>query len=187
MRIKIIKPTIITLHYKTRDKLERLKKEAEQDGEYRVAKRIHAVLLNSSGITAGKIANTLILSRSSVSKWLSEYKQYGLESLLESHRSGRPPLLSPQNKVTLSDIIDSGPVAYGYTGSVWMAKMVSNVIWQQFGVKYSEQHVRRILRDLGFSVQSPTRSLMMANPAAKEKWRQYTYPRLKKKLKKIME
>ena len=187
MRKKIIKPTIITLHYKTRDKLERLKKEAEQDGEYRVAKRIHAVLLNSSGITAGAIANTLILSRSSVSKRLSEYKQYGFEGLLESQRSGRPPLLSPQNKITLGDIIDSGPVAYGYTGSVWMAKMVSDVIWHQFGVKYSEQHVRRILRDLGFSVQSPTRSLMMANPEAKEKWRRYTYPKLKKKLKKITE
>ena len=37
---------IIKLHPKTREKLTFLKKEAEQSGEYRVAKRIHAVLLN---------------------------------------------------------------------------------------------------------------------------------------------
>lgn len=40
-------PRIIRLHRKTEQKLLSLKREAEQDGEYRVAKRIHAVLLSN--------------------------------------------------------------------------------------------------------------------------------------------
>ena len=40
-------PRILRLPSKTFQKLERLRREAEQDGAYRVAKRLHAVLLNS--------------------------------------------------------------------------------------------------------------------------------------------
>ena len=82
--------------------------------------------------------------------------------------------------MVLSDIIDSGPVAYGYLGGVWQAKMLSEVILRQFNIRYTEQHVRRLTRDLGFSIQSPTRFLALGDPLAKEKWRKYTYPLVKK-------
>ena len=54
----------LRLHSKTGNKLFRLKKEAEVDGEYRVAKRIHAVLLNHTGKTSGEIANLFETPRS---------------------------------------------------------------------------------------------------------------------------
>ncbi len=44
---------ILDLHPKTVKKLLRLKKEAESDGVYRVARRIHAVLLNHDLYTSG--------------------------------------------------------------------------------------------------------------------------------------
>ena len=43
----------LQLHHRTITKLIRDKKEAERDGAYRVAKRIHAVLLNDGGKTSG--------------------------------------------------------------------------------------------------------------------------------------
>jgi hypothetical protein len=61
-------PRIIKLHAKTRNKLITLKKEAEQAGEYRVAKRIHAVLLNDQEYTSTTIADMLNASRSKVSE-----------------------------------------------------------------------------------------------------------------------
>ena len=45
----------INLHYQKRYQLERHMKTAEQDGMYRVAKRIHAILLNAKGKTSGDI------------------------------------------------------------------------------------------------------------------------------------
>ena len=46
-------PRLLRLHPKTFRRLIRLSKEAEQEGAYRVAKRLQAVVLNSEGRTSG--------------------------------------------------------------------------------------------------------------------------------------
>jgi len=83
---------ILRLHYKTAEKLRRLRKEAEQDGAYRVAKRIHAVLLNNDGRTSGEIAEILDSSLSRVSQWSCGLRLSfgGLELLYDypCHRGG---------------------------------------------------------------------------------------------------
>ena len=172
---------MLRLHYRTHDRLRRLKKEAEADGAYRVAKRIHAVTLNHDGMSSSEIAEVLDAARSKVSQWLSDYEHYGFEALLEGQRSGRPEQLTEPQRVQLEDIIDSGPVSWGFLSGVWSAPMVARVISQEFGIDYSARHVRRLLHEWGFSVQRPRRKLKRANPAEQSRWRRYTYPRLKKK------
>jgi hypothetical protein len=44
-------PRLLWGHGKRIEKLLKLKKEAERDGAYRIAKRIHAVVLNMEGYT----------------------------------------------------------------------------------------------------------------------------------------
>lgn len=171
----------LRLYPKTEKKLLRLKREAEVDGVYRVAKRIHAVLLNHKGKTSGEIAGLFEAPRSCISQWLSNYESYGYEGLLEGHRSGRPPELNRQQKTELADIVDSGPVAYGFLSGVWTAVMIAHVIEQEFGIVYDPRHVRRILGELNFSVQRPKRLLAQADPEKQNRWRRYTYPNIKKK------
>lgn len=171
----------LSLHPKTADKLLRLKKEAEQDGEYRVARRLHATLLNDEGKTSGEIAHLLKSPRSRVSEWLSRYESHGIEGLLEGHRTGRPSDLSLKQKEALAGIVDSGPVAYGFVSGVWTAIMIAQVIQEEFDVLYDPRHVRRILSDLDFSLQRPKRVLAKADPIRQNRWRRYTYPLIKKK------
>lgn len=85
---------VLSLHPKTVAKLWTLKNEAEAEGEYRVARRIHAVLLNHDGFTSGQIVSLLKSPRSRVSEWLRNYEQHGYEGLLEGYRSGRELELS---------------------------------------------------------------------------------------------
>jgi transposase len=75
-----------------------LRQEAEREGASRVAKRLEAVILNAEGRTSGELAALLKAPRSRVSEWLKRYKQHGLKGLLEGHRSGRPPELSPEQR-----------------------------------------------------------------------------------------
>jgi len=171
----------LRLHHRTLDKLIRDKKKAEKEGAYRVSNRIHAVLLNHDGKTSGEIAPILKSPRSSVSEWLKKYEDYGYEGLLEGHRSGRPSGLSEDHKIILGDIMDSGPVAYGFTGGVWTSPMVAKVIQDEFEREYHPGHVRKILAQIGFSVQRPKRLLARADPQAQNKWTRYTYPIIKKK------
>jgi hypothetical protein len=49
---------LLRLYPSTYKRLVRLGKEAERDGAYRVAKRLHAVVLNSEGQTSGELAST---------------------------------------------------------------------------------------------------------------------------------
>jgi len=62
--------------------LVKLSKQALRDGAYRVATRLHAVVLNMEGKTAPQIANTLKVHRSKVSLWLHSWQQEGVEGLL---------------------------------------------------------------------------------------------------------
>ena len=172
---------ILRLHYKTTEKLRRLRKEAEQDGAYRVAKRIHAVLLNNDGRTSGEITEILDSPLSRVSQWLRDYEEQGYEGLLEGYRSGRIPKLSEEQKVFLGDIIDSGPVAYGFLSGVWNSTMITRVIEEEFNITYHPGHVRKLLYQLGFSVQRPKRLLAKADREKQDRWHRYTYPAIKKK------
>jgi len=172
---------ILHFHVQTYNKLRRLKKEAEAEGSYRVAKRLHAVTLNHDGLTSGEIADLLDAPRSKVSQWLSDYEHLGYEALLEGQRSGRPDQLTQTQQVHLEDIIDSGPTSWGFLSGVWSAPMVARIISEEFGIDYTARHVRRLLHGWGYSVQRPRRKLMRANPREQNRWRRYTYPSLKKK------
>jgi transposase len=162
-------------------KLLNLKKEAEKCGEAKVAKRIHAVLLNNENYTSPTIAKLLHAPRSKVSYWLKNYEAHGYESLLEGHRSGRPPSLNEEQKIELEDIIDSGPIAYGFTSGVWTSIMISDVVSEEFGIHFHPGHTRKILKQLGYSMQKPKRVLARADEEQKMKWKRYIYPNIKKK------
>ena len=173
---------MLKLHHNTIKKLLKLKKEAEQDSEYRVATRIHAVLLNHDGYSSGDIATLLKSPRSKISECLKKYSTLGFESLLEGQRSGRPQLLTKEQEEMLCDIIDSGPVAYGFLTGVWTSPIIKKVIENEFSISYHVGHVRKILYNLNYSVQRPKRVLANADPEKQNKWRRYTYPNIKKNL-----
>ena len=105
----------------------------------------------------------------------------GVEGLLEGYRSGRPARLSAAQHRRLGDILDSGPVAYGLDTGIWTSPMIAWVVEEEFGVVYHPGHVRKLLHDLGFSVQRPRRVLARADRHQQDRWHRYLYPRLKKK------
>ena len=174
-------PRVLRLHPKTYQRLIGLRREAERDGAYRVAKRMQAVVLNSEGRTSGELAEILKAPRSRVSEWLSRYEAHGVEGLLEGYRPGRPPMLAERQRKQLGDILDSGPVAYGLDSGVWTSPMIAWVIEEEFGVQYHPGHVRKLLHSLGYSVQRPRRRLARANAWEQDRWHRHTYPNLKKK------
>ena len=176
-----MQPRLIELHHRTKNKLKLIMREAASDGADRVAQRIHAVLLNSEEHTSGKISEILNVSRSKVSEWLKIYDEQGFEGLKEGERSGRPSQLTDFQKIVLCDIIDSGPIAFGYSSGIWTSKRIAQAILEEFGVEYHEGHVRKLLYDFGFSVQSPKRVLALADKEKQAKWVSKTYPQIKKK------
>src|SRR5881397_1044168 len=141
----------------------------------------YAVLLNMEGRTGPSIASLLKVHRANVSIWLRNWQRYGMDGLLEGHRSGRPHGLTAKQRYHLCEILDSGPISYCFMSGVWTSVMITSVITEEFGVSYHPGHVRKLLQELGFSVQRPKRLLAQADKAQQHRWQRYTYPNLKKK------
>ncbi len=112
---------------------------------------------------------------------MAHYQAHGVEGLLEGCRSGRPARLTGAQHRRLGAILDSGPVAYGLDAGIWTSPRIARVIADEFGVSYHPGHVRKLLHDLGFSVQRPRRVLARADLRQQDRWHRSIYPRLKKK------
>lgn len=156
------------------------RRQAQADKAPRVVLRIQGILLSLDGYSTGEIARRLRVHRSGVPVWIKHWNRYGEEGLWEGHRSGRPPLLTARQRERLSDILDSGPVAYGLETGIWSSPSVAEVIREEFDCSYHPGHVRKLLRQMGYSVQRPTTCLVQADLKQKRKWVRYTYPNLKK-------
>jgi transposase len=165
---------------RTVNKLILLRKKADQIYQYRVSKRLHAIILSIENNTSGDIANILKVNRTNVSVWINNWNAYGADGLLEGYRSGRKNQLNESDKERLYDILESGPVAYGLNTGVWTSKIITQIIEEEFGIGFHSGHVRKILKKIGFSVQRPTYKLVNAEIKEKNKWIRYTYPNLKK-------
>lgn len=163
-------------------RLKRLRQEAQTDKAPRVALRLAAVMLSVQGQTSGQIAQGLQVDRTRVHAWIGAWNHYGADGLLEGHRSGRPAELDALQREQLADIMESGPVAYGLNTGVWTSPLITQIIQDEFGVGYHPGHVRRLLRQLGFSVQRPKTRLVQADPKKQNRWIRYTHPNLKKTL-----
>jgi transposase len=172
---------------RTLNKLIKLRKEAQQDGEYRVANRLHAIIMSLEGNSSGKISNILKVNRTRIPVWINSWNEHGENGLLEGYRSGRKTMMDTSMIETLQDIIESGPIAYGLDTGIWNSIIICKIIEDEFGVEYHPGHVRKILKKLGFSVQRPTVQLINAERKPANKWIRYTYPNFKKKRKAKME
>ena len=164
-----------------REKVLRLRREAEIDGARRVARRLHAIQLNLAGPSSPEIARGLSVHRANVSVWLRHWPDEGLEGRLEGQRAGRPASLDASPRGRLSAMVRAGSLDYGFRSGVWTAPMIGEVIRQEFGVRDHPGHVRQLLSGLGFSVPRPKKLLARADPKAQRRWIRYPYPRLEKK------
>ena len=165
---------------RTISRLLTLRKFAQADKAPRVALRVQGILMSLEGHSTGEIARTLKVHRSGVPVWIDHWNKYGEEGLFEGHRRGRPSELDASQREQLTDILDSGPVAHGLDTGIWTSPLVAQVIREEFDRSYHPGHVRRLLRQLGYSVQRPTTRLAQADMGQKRKWTRYTYPNLKK-------
>lgn len=165
---------------RTVKRLLTLRRQAQADKAPRVVLRIQGILMSLDGCSTGQIAQRLKVHRSGVPVWIKHWNDHGEEGLWEGHRSGRPAALNVQQRERLGDILDSGPVAHGLETGIWTSPLVAEVIREEFDCAYHPAHVRKLLRQMGYSVQRPTTRLVQADLQQKRKWIRYTYPNLKK-------
>jgi len=121
--------------------------------DFDLAKRIHGLLLVSSGMAERQAAEIVKVGRRTLQEWIFKYRRGGLAALEKGTYPGRSPKLTKAQFEELGRIIEQGPESVGLNSGVWTAPLAVNLVNRLFGVNYHPDHMRKILKRLGFSVQ----------------------------------
>ena len=107
--------------------------------------RIQCVLLKGQGLTLEAISEVIPYHINTISEWIRRYAESGLDGLCVWQYQGSPCHLSVEQQAMLSRQVSTHP--YERVGEV--------VAWvqSQWAVKYSEDGMRELLHNLGFSYQ----------------------------------
>lgn len=146
-----------------------------------VKRRLRAGRLLQKGISITEIAREVGATRQTIYNWQAILVEKGLDGLREIDPGGRPGRLDEDDLAGLRGALLKGASSYGFGSDLWTLKRVRQLIEKQFGVRYSEVHVWRLLGQLGFSSQKPERRSLERNEAAIEQWKKRRWPALKKK------
>jgi transposase len=144
-------------------------------------RRLGAARLLRQGVSQSEVARRVGVHRQSVSRWASGLEQSGLRGLRRAKRRGRPPRLSAIQLRQLEQALKRGPEAFGFVSGLWTARRVRDLIEYRTGVRYHEDHVWRLLHQLGWTCQRPVGRALERDEAAICKWKKYRWPRIKKK------
>ena len=101
------------------------------------------------GLSHSQVVVKFGVSRTTASRWHRALNAKGLESLRKGKATGRPSRLTPEQKGQIADMFHQGPLALGFSDNRWTAMLLARVIEEHFSVRYSLDHVARLLAKLG--------------------------------------
>lgn len=118
-------------------------------------RRMLAGRLLLAGIAPTEVAKQVGAPRQTVYRWLDVLRAKGIDALRDMSRGGRPPRLRAEDLQRLQVALHEGALAHSFASPEWTLKRVQELIGREFGIRYSEVHVWRLLGQLGFSSQKP--------------------------------
>lgn len=143
-------------------------------------RRLRALALLANGLLLSEVARRIGVDRRSVRRWKAAAREHGEQGVRARAASGRPSKLSLQQKRRLEALLIKGPLAAGLHTDLWTCPRVAEVIKQRFGINYHVDHVGRLLHDLGWSPQKPTRRAVERDEQEIRRWVKEDWPRVKK-------
>jgi len=156
-------------------------KQSHDATDWKEGRRLRAWELNQAGWSQAAIAEALGVTRSAVCLWLKRAREGGVAALYKRKAPGPKRRLSPEQLARLPQLLERGAEAYGFRGAVWTRGRVAEVIWREYGVRYTPTHVGRILRACGWSVQKPVRRARQRDEEAIRRCQEERRPELKRK------
>ena len=149
---------------------------AFQRGDLRLVKRLTALLLVAQHEPIEVVTQAVQMAEATVYAWVRAFILHGEASLRYRTSPGRPAKLTPSQKQRLRELITAGPEAAGYATGCWTSALVQTLIQREFGVLYNVHYVSELLRNLGFSYQKARFVSDHLDVAARQRWREQTWP-----------
>jgi transposase len=125
--------------------------EREQGGWPKI--RLLVAIKRKEGQSMDAISEQLQISRTAVNETLHRFEERGSSAKDDEKRSGRPRKLSQKQLKNLRKTLISGPRKG--TNVLWTTRQILDMVKEKYGLIYTTRHLRRLMRQLGFSIQKP--------------------------------
>src|SRR5882724_11559899 len=138
------------------------------------------------GEAPSEVMKSLGLCRTSIYPWLRKVQDKGLEALAEKIAQGPEPKLSEKQRQQVKRwILGKDPRQYGFDFGLWSRRIVQQLIQDKMGIELCVTSVGKLLASLNITPQKPLRRAYERDPKAVQFWLDETYPKLKKRAKKL--
>jgi transposase len=127
--------------------------------EVAVFRNATVVLMSSVGRSVQSIAKELGCSPATVDNVRRRYRQQGLAGLVPRKSPGRRSRATPEYRAALRRAVQTPPSTFGYGFSVWSVARLNEHLKRQTKLSFSEDRLRAILHEAGFSFQRPKHTL----------------------------
>jgi transposase len=123
--------------------------------EARVYRRLEALLLVAEGHSVAEAARRCRVNRSSVHRWLVQYRaEHEVTALRDRPRSGRPRLHRTLTPRRLAAALARDPHRCGYQATSWTVPLLAHDLAAK-GIAVSPRTLRRRLHEAGYRWKRP--------------------------------
>ncbi len=114
--------------------------------------RIQIMLLADQGKSPAQICQTLKCCPATAGRWI-HIARSGMAHQWQECSIGRPKKVNDEYLERLKELVSGSPRNYGYSFQRWTAKYLSKHLAEEFGVELTEQHINRLLKQMGLSTR----------------------------------
>jgi transposase len=117
------------------------------------------ILMSDVGRSKFDIAEDLGCSPATVDNVRQRYRERGLEGLSRRKPPGRTSRATPEYRAALREAVQTPPQTLGYGFSVWSANRLAKHLAKTTNITLSDDRLRTILAEEGFSFQRPKHTM----------------------------
>jgi transposase len=129
-----------------------LLKSLQEDLPEMYRQRIQIMLLADEGKSQTQICRTLGCCPATARHWMYIARSGMAHQWLESP-IGRPKAVNEEYLERLKELVSNSPRDYGYSFQRWTANWLSKHLSKEMGVKVSDCHIKRLLKQMGLSTK----------------------------------
>ncbi|MFN6516554.1 MAG: transposase [Nostoc sp. CreGUA01] len=135
-----------------------LLKSLQEDLPEMYRQRIQIMLLAEEGKSQTQICRILGCCPATARHWIHIARSGMAHQWLESP-IGRPKAVNEEYLERLKELVSNNPRDYGYGFKRWTANWLSKHLAKEMGIKVSDCHIKRLLKQMGLSTkQKPSKT-----------------------------
>jgi transposase len=117
------------------------------------------ILLSNGGHTIPGIAQMLGCSPETVKRVRGLFRKGGIAALTPKKSPGRPSQATPSFLDMLAKAVQTNPQDLGYGFATWSSARLAAHLAKETGIRFSNDQIRRLLHQEGFSVHRPKHTM----------------------------